>query len=139
MRVALTKPLAPDDSITNSFPFREQIPRQIRRSGWMSREGVEYSMSQWYPKICEYDAEGWQKQEYVSREFYGVWGNFNVEITLPSRFTVGATGQCVNPMEVGHGYNQIASGVKAGLQEPTAGSGMTTWKFQAENVHDLAW
>ncbi|HZK75390.1 MAG TPA: M1 family aminopeptidase [Candidatus Kapabacteria bacterium] len=139
MRVALSKLLAPGDSVTIAFPFREQIPRQIRRSGWMSREGVEYSMAQWYPKICEYDAEGWQHQEYVSREFYGVWGDFHVEMTLPARYTVGATGQCMNPSEVGHGYDQIAAGVKAGLQGPTASSGMTTWKFHAAHVHDFAW
>ncbi|MFI5202633.1 MAG: M1 family metallopeptidase, partial [Candidatus Kapaibacterium sp.] len=139
MRVALSKPLAPGDSVTIAFPFREQIPRQIRRSGWMSREGVEYSMAQWYPKIAEYDREGWQHQEYVSREFYGVYGEFDVQITLPSRYTVGATGQCMNPTEVGHGYDQIAAGVKAGLSEPTADTGMTTWKFHADHVHDFAW
>jgi len=139
MHVVLSKPLAPGDSTRIVFQFREQIPRQIRRSGWMSREGVEYSMSQWYPKICEYDAEGWQKQEYVSREFYGVWGDFRVEITLPSRFTVGATGECVNATEVGHGYDQIAAGMKEGLVEPNASSGMTTWKFHASPVHDFAW
>ncbi len=52
---------------------------------------------------------------------------------------VGATGQCMNPAEVGHGYDQIASGVKAGLAEPSAASGMTTWKFHADHVHDFAW
>ncbi len=139
MRVVLQKPLLPGDSVTIAFPFREQIPKQIRRSGWMSREGVEYSMAQWYPKIAEYDREGWQHQEYIAREFYGVYGEFNVQITLPSRYTVGATGQCMNPMEVGHGYDQIAAGVKSGLQEPTASSGMTTWKFHADHVHDFAW
>src|SRR5437588_348750 len=69
MRVVLSKPLSPGDSVQIAFPFREQIPRQIRRSGWMSREGVEYSMSQWYPKLAEYDYEGWHRQEYVSHEF----------------------------------------------------------------------
>jgi len=139
MRVALAKPLAPGASATIAFPFREQIPRQIRRSGWMSGEGVEYSMSQWYPKVCEYDFEGWHHQEYISREFYGVWGDFNVELTLPSRFTVGASGECLNPTEVKHGYDQIASGVKEGLVEPDNASGMTTWKFHASPVHDFAW
>ena len=140
MRVALAKPLAPGQSTTISFPFREQIPRQIRRSGWMSGEGVEYSMSQWYPKVCEYDFEGWHHQEYISREFYGVWGDFNVELTLPSRFTVGASGECMNPSEVGHGYDQIASGIKQGvfIGDPDA-TVMTSWKFHASPVHDFAW
>ncbi len=139
MRVALATPLAPGASTTISFPFREQIPKQIRRSGWMSAELVEYSMSQWYPKVCEYDFEGWHHQEYISREFYGVWGDFNVELTLPSRFTVGATGECINPSEVGHGYDQIAAGAKQGLVMPEYKPGMTTWKFHASPVHDFAW
>ena len=139
MRVALTKPLAPGASTTIAFPFREQIPKQIRRSGWMSADGVEYSMSQWYPKVCEYDFEGWHHQEYIAREFYGVWGDFNVELTLPSRFTIGATGECMNPSEVGHGYDQIAAGAKQGLSMPEYKQGMTTWKFHASPVHDFAW
>jgi hypothetical protein len=139
MRVALSKPLVPGASTTISMPFREQIPKQIRRSGWMSADGVEYSMSQWYPKVCEYDFEGWHHQEYISREFYGVWGDFNVELTLPSRFTVGATGECMNPSEVGHGYDQIAAGAKQGLALPGYAQGMTTWKFHASPVHDFAW
>ncbi|HEY3874384.1 MAG TPA: M1 family metallopeptidase, partial [Candidatus Kapabacteria bacterium] len=139
MRVVLSKPLASGDSVLISFPFREQIPKQIRRSGWMSAEHVEYSMSQWYPKICEYDAQGWQKQEYIAREFYGVWGDFHVEITLPSRFTVGATGECQNPNDVRHGYEEIASGQKEGMVLPTAQAGTITWKFSASTVHDFAW
>ncbi len=139
MRVALSKPLVPGASTTIAFPFREQIPKQIRRSGWMSADGVEYSMSQWYPKVCEYDFEGWHHQEYISREFYGVWGEFNVELTLPSRFTVGASGECVNPSEVGHGYDQIAAGKKEGIVGPSFTEGMTIWKFHASPVHDFAW
>src|ERR1051325_10278649 len=139
MRVPLPKPIVPGDSVTIAFPWREQIPRQIRRSGWMSREGLQYSMSQWYPKICEYDQEGWQRQEYIAREFYGVWGDFNVELTMPSRFVVGATGECQNPQEVGHGYESIASAQKTGMVMPNRASGMTTWKFHASTVHDFAW
>ncbi len=140
MRVILPAPLAPGTNVTISLPFREQIPRQIRRSGWMSREGVEYSMSQWYPKICEYDVEGWQHQEYIAREFYGVWGEFDVSITLPSQFTVGASGECVNPAEAKHGYERIAAGEKEGaFESDIAAPGMTTWKFHASPVHDFAW
>ncbi len=140
MRVALAEPLAPGASTTIAMPFREQIPRQIRRSGWMSAEDVEYSMSQWYPKVCEYDFEGWHHQEYISREFYGVWGDFDMELTVPSRLIVGATGTCMNPSEVGHGYERIAAGEKEGLVQPNPNlQGMTTWKFHASTVHDFAW
>ncbi len=140
MRIDLAQPLLPGESTTISVPFHEQIPRVIRRGGWMTSDGVEYSMSQWYPKVCEYDNEGWQIQEYIAREFYGVWGEFQVALTLPSRFTVGATGECTNPLEVKHGYDQIASGVKEGLIAPDPGvAGTTTWHFHANPVHDFAW
>jgi hypothetical protein len=140
MRVILPNPLLPGTSLNLKMPFREQIPRQTRRNGWMSREGVQYSMAQWYPKICEYDVEGWHHQEYIAHEFYGVWGGFHVEITLPARFTVGASGQCMNPTEVGHGYERIAGGEKEGIYIPVDDKpGMLTWKFDANEVHDFAW
>lgn len=140
MKVTLPAPLVPGASIQIALPFVEQIPRQTRRSGWMSDQGVRYSMAQWYPKIAEYDREGWQAQEYVSHEFYGVWGDFDVTLHVPARFTVGATGECQNPEEAGHGYERIARGEKEGRDEPHSGApGMTTWKFHASPVHDFAW
>lgn len=140
MRVELARPLVPGASVTLSMPFREQIPLQTRRSGWMSEQGVQYSMAQWYPKIAEYDREGWQAQEYVSHEFYGVWGDFDVTLHMPSRFTVGSSGECQNPAEAGHGYDRIAQGEKQGRDQAHIGEpGMTTWKFHASPVHDFAW
>ncbi|HET9134993.1 MAG TPA: M1 family aminopeptidase [Candidatus Kapabacteria bacterium] len=141
MKVRLSKPLVPRSSVTLSFDFFEQIPLQTRRSGWMNYDGIKYSMSQWYPKICEYDREGWHHQEYVSREFYGVWGEFDVTMTVPAKFCVGSTGQCQNPNEVGWGYDQIANGVKKGKVYPDSvhKTGMIKWNFKASNVHDFAW
>lgn len=139
MRVRLPKPLLPNTSTTIKFTYFEQIPKQTRRGGWMTLEGVQYSMAQWYPKIVEYDEEGWHAAEYLGREFYGVWGDFDVSITLPSSFTVAASGQCLNPQEVGHGYERIAGGAREGQAMPEEKSGMTTWRFHAENVHDFAW
>jgi len=140
MEVILPTPLAPSQQVKIELPnYKVQVPRVIRRGGWMSSEGVEYSMSQWYPKIAEYDQEGWHTQEYIAREFYGVWGNFDVKITLPSSYTVGASGECQNPTEVNHGYDQIAGGIKKGKVGPTYSKSNTTWHFKAENVHDFAW
>lgn len=141
MRVELDQPLAPEASVTLELPnWQVQIPRVIRRGGWGSRENIKYSMSQWYPKIAEYDNEGWQAQEYIAREFYGVWGDFDVTLHLPSKLVVGATGECQNPREVGHGYQLIANGEKEGRILPTdASEGMTAWHFTAHNVHDFAW
>ncbi len=141
MKVDLPKPLAPKSSVKLSMSFFEQIPLQTRRSGWMNGDGIKYSMCQWYPKICEYDREGWHHQEYVSREFYGVWGEFDVTVNVPGYFCVGATGQCQNPTEVGWGYDQIAAGVKKGIVHPDSAkkAGMISWHFKASNVHDFAW
>lgn len=60
--------------------FEAQVPVQIRRSGRNNAEGIDYSMAQWYPKLSEYDVQGWHANPYVAREFYGVWGNFDVEL-----------------------------------------------------------
>ncbi len=141
MKVTLSKPLAPKQRVTIAMPFFEQIPLQTRRSGWMNNDSIKYSMCQWYPKICEYDREGWHHEEYISREFYGVWGEFDVTMTVPSQFCVASTGQCQNPKEVGWGYDSIANGIKKGKAYPKdfSRSGNTTWHFKAENVHDFAW
>jgi hypothetical protein len=144
MKVILSKPLAPKSSINISLPFFVTIPPLTRRGGWMNADGIKYSMSQWYPKICEYDREGWHHQEYIAREFYGVYGDFDVTMNVPSKFCVGSTGQCQNPEEAGWGYDQIAKGVKKGKAYPDSvakakPNPMTSWHFKASNVHDFAW
>ena len=57
------------------------MPDVIRRAGKNSSEGVAFSMAQWYPKMAEYDHEGWNADPYTGREFHGVWGDFDVKIT----------------------------------------------------------
>ncbi len=69
--------------------FEAQVPVQIRRSGRDNAEGIRYSMSQWYPKMCEYDYEGWHPTPYVAREFYGVWGDYDVTIKIDKSYKLG--------------------------------------------------
>jgi hypothetical protein len=90
-------------------------------------------MAQWYPKMCEYDYEGWHANPYVGREFHGVWGDFDVKITIDSSYVIGGTGYLQNPQEIGHGYSQPGQKLKrpAGPQ--------LTWHFKAPNVHDFMW
>lgn len=126
--VKLAQPLLPGKSTTFEMKFNSQVPIQIRRSGRNNKEGVDYTMTQWYPKLAEYDRDGWHSEPYVSREFHGVFGTFEVEITIDSKYTLTGTGVVQNPQEVGHGY-----------AETTPTSEKTTWKFKAENVHDFAW
>lgn len=133
LKVTLARPLLPRKSTTFDYSFSGQVPVQIRRSGRDNAEGVAYSMTQWYPKIAEYDHRGWHAIPYVGREFHGVWGDFDVTLELDSAFTVAATGVLQNPHEVGHGYPH---GRKR-LQRP-AGNRLR-WHFVAKQVHDFAW
>lgn len=132
MEVRLDKPILPGSKTTFELKFESQVPLQVRRSGRDSREGIAYSMTQWYPKLAEYDHRGWHAYQYVAREFHGVWGDYNVSITLDSRFVVGATGRLQNADKVGHGYE------KPGTQVKRPG-GDLTWNFVAKNVIDFAW
>lgn len=130
--VDLAKPIPAGGKTTFEMSFKGQVPLQIRRSGRNSAEGVALSMSQWYPKLAEYDFEGWHADPYIAREFHGVWGNFDVKLTLDKEYTVGGTGYLQNPDEIGHGYETPGTKIK------TKGKTLT-WHFLAPNVHDFMW
>ena len=133
LKVELDKPILPKTKVMLELDFEAQVPVQIRRSGRDNAEGVRYSMAQWYPKLCEYDYEGWHPTPYVAREFYGVWGDFDVNITIDKRYVIGGTGYLLNPQEIGHGYEAPGVAVK----QPAGNT--LTWKFSAPNVHDFVW
>ena len=82
LEVKLDRPIAPKAKAVFEMDFEAQVPVQIRRSGRDNAEGVRFSMSQWYPKMCEYDREGWHPTPYIAREFYGVWGDYDVKISI---------------------------------------------------------
>ena len=130
LSVTLAKPILPGKKAVFTMKFKGQVPIQTRRSGRDNAEGVAYSMSQWYPKLSEYDTEGWHADPYIGREFYGVWGNYNVNITIDAEYILGGTGFVKNPKEVKHGY-----GGYNGLPE----SEKVTWRFEAKDVHDFMW
>lgn len=133
LEVTLNKAIKPGESTTFTMDFEAQIPVMIRRSGRNSKEGVALSMAQWYPKMAVYDFEGWHTPPYIGREFYGVWGDFDVTIHIDRNYVVGGTGKLQNPQEVGHGYQDknkktnIAKGEKL------------TWHFKGKNIHDFTW
>ena len=134
LEVTLANAILPKQKTTLSLDFEGQVPLQIRRSGRISEEGVALSMAQWYPKLCEYDFEGWHANPYIAREFHGVWGNFDVKITIDKAYTIGGTGYLQNKNEIGHGYQD--AGVKVVYPKKTK---TLTWHFYAPNVHDFAW
>lgn len=134
LEVKLKKPILPGSSVTFTMAFEAQVPLQVRRSGRDNPQtGVRYSMSQWYPKLCEYDQEGWHPTPYIAREFYGVWGDYEVNITIDKTYLLGGTGYLQNPQQIGYGYE--AAGTKV---ERPAGNKLT-WRFSAPNVHDFMW
>lgn len=133
LKVDLAKPLLPGARTTFQMDFRGQVPVQIRRSGRDNREGISYSMTQWYPKIAAYDRRGWHADPYVGREFYGEFGDFDVHIHIDSSFTIAATGTLQDTERIGHGY--APSGT---VPERPTGSELD-WHFLAKDVHDFAW
>ena len=127
----LNKPLLPGKKTKLSMVFTAQVPLQIRRSGKLNKEGIDMTMTQWFPKLAEYDHEGWHPNPYIGREFHGVWGNYSVNITIDKDYVVGGTGYLQNANEIGHGYSE---------KEPKESDSETnTWEFYAPNVHDFAW
>ncbi|MBX2930998.1 MAG: M1 family metallopeptidase [Chitinophagaceae bacterium] len=133
LEVVLTKPILPKSNTLMKVTFDAQVPIQIRRSGRNSAEGIKYSMSQWFPKVVEYDYKGWNANPYVAREFYGVWGDFDVKITIDKNYMVAATGVLQNANTIGMGYTV------AGYKPPRITTPTITWHFKAENVHDFVW
>lgn len=119
LEVDLAKPIQPGEKVTFDMIFNAQVPSQIRRSGRNNKEGVALSMTQWYPKLAEYDFEGWHADPYIGREFHGVWGDFNVNLTIDKNYVVGGTGYLQGTPEI-KGDKKIL-------------------RFKAPNVHDFTW
>ncbi len=118
MEITLDKPIAPGTETELSLAYISQVPVQIRRSGRYNKEGVAYTMTQWYPKMAEYDDEGWHANPYIAREYHGVWGDFKVTVAMDSNFVIGGTGV---------------------IKENGISGSKKNWVMTAENVHDFAW
>ena len=129
LEVTLNEPLTSGQSTVLELEFEGHVPDVIRRAGKNSKEGVAFSMAQWYPKLSEYDVDGWNTDPYTGREFYGVWGNFDVKITLNKDFTVGGSGYLQNADEIGKGYSD--------RKRSKSKKGEITWHFIAPGVHDF--
>lgn len=134
LEVTLAKPILPGKSTTLTLDFEGQVPIQIRRSGRNNSEGIELSMAQWYPKMAEFDFEGWHADPYIAREFHGVWGDFDVKITIDKNYLLGGSGYLENKNEIGFGYEENDKIVKKDPKTKTL-----TWHFIAPNVHDFTW
>jgi len=132
LKVKLDKAILPHSTVVFQMQFEAQVPLQIRRSGRDNPQtGVRYSMSQWYPKMCEYDYEGWHPTPYVAREFYGVWGDYDVTISIDKSYLLGGTGYLVNAAQVGYGYET------PGTKVVRPAGDRLIWHFVAPTVHNI--
>ncbi len=169
LKITLDEPLLPGVSATISMDFELKVPWLMRRMGWRNREGVEFSMAQWYPKLCVYDQKGWHRNYYLGREFYGEFATFDVSITLPESYVVGATGHLQNAEDIGamtakdpaetlgdRLFQSAFAGNDSGpapankelesvlsefskIMKQQKGPKLRTWRYHAEKVHDFAW
>jgi hypothetical protein len=130
MKVYLNEKIKPNSSTTFTMDWDSVIPKQIRRSGRNNREGIDMTMTQWYPKIAEYDYDGWATFDYVGREFHAPFADFDVTIKIDKDYVIGA-GILENPSEV-KGYTENPD-IK------TDKDNKATWKFSAKNMLDFAW
>ena len=140
VKLMLPQPLLPGKTVNISTPFHVQLPTYYSRSGY---DGHEFMICQWYPKPAVYDRKGWHPMPYLDEgEFYSEYGSFTVNITAPSNYVVGATGQLQTGDELERYRTAGAANYRAhktvAAYQPPAGP-VKTLQFRAENVHDFAW
>ncbi len=144
-KLYLNEPLKSGEKITITTPFHVKVP-----SGEFSRLGhigQSYQITQWYPKPAVYDRNGWNYMPYLNQgEFYSEFGSFDVSITLPKNYVLGATGDMVDGEKELEWLNQkvketeaITSYDSKDLSFPASDAETKTLRFKQSNVHDFAW
>lgn len=143
-RIELNEPLKAGDTILITTPFRVKIPKGV--TSRLGHIGESYQISQWYPKPAVYDRDGWHPMSYLDQgEFYSEFGRFEVSITLPENYILGATGSLQNISEIE--MLQQLSADSSWLNSPhlvdpsfpVSSVQTKTLQYIAENVHDFAW
>ncbi|MBC7862908.1 MAG: M1 family metallopeptidase [Bacteroidia bacterium] len=154
-KLILNTPLKPGEKIEITTPFRVQLPSAtISRLGHI---GQAYAISQWFPKPAVYDKNGWNQMPYLDQgEFYSEFGSFDVSITLPKNYVVGATGDLENgetelewldkkilqtESKIVKRRQLAAAGIQFfdSLAFPISSTEFKTLRYKQNNVHDFAW
>ncbi len=130
-KIKLKTPIAPAAKVTLVLKFVSKIPACINRAGKNNISGTDFTFTQWYPKICRYDAQGWHTDPYFGREFAGTFGDFNVTITCNKSYVIAGSGLLLNKSYTTNGW--------VNKQNENSINENVEWKFKAENVHDFAW
>lgn len=124
-RFDLPEAVAPGASTTLDIDFTTQLPRVIARTGYF---GSFHLVAQWFPKIAVLELPGergataprWNAHEFhMESEFYADFGSYDVSLTVPKGYTVGATGELQGA--------------------PNEKNGMVTHRYVQHDVHDFAW
>ncbi|WP_460891718.1 M1 family metallopeptidase [Rufibacter soli] len=143
MKLTLNQPLAPGARIMISTPFQVKLPDSFSRLGHV---GQSYQISQWYPKPAVFDKDGWHPMPYLDQgEFYSEFGSFDVRITLPANYTVGATGVLQNASEQARldSLAQVTAARKEfnpeDLAFPPSATATKTLHYKQDRIHDFAW
>lgn len=144
-RLNLPKEIAPGERVSITTPFRVKISKNFSRLGHVDQA---YMICQWYPKPAVYDKDGWHPMPYLDQgEFYSEFGSFDVSITLPENYVVGATGDLQTEAEKEFLEEKIKASKKVNygavsLEDhpfPSSSEKKKTIRYTAENVHDFAW
>ena len=153
MKVILDEPIAPNSSISFEIKFKTYFDAggdQRRRMKTFDAYGNKhFDGVHWYPRICVYDRKfGWETDQHLGKEFYGDFGTFDVQLTMPSHYVMDATGLLTNSEEVLPADLRAKLDIKNFKDKPlyekpsviTPNNGTyKTWRFRAINVHDFAW
>ena len=143
-RIVLNRPVKSGDTILITTPFRVKIPKGV--TSRLGHIGESYQISQWYPKPAVYDKSGWHQMPYLDQgEFYSEFGKYEVSITLPANYTVGATGELQTDTEKARleiiaadtSWNDFSDNRGNGF--PLSSEEFKTLSFTGNKIHDFAW
>jgi len=154
MRLDLPSPLLPRGGKTTiAIRYSFRVPEH--GSDRMGRDSTLYEIAQWYPRMAVYDdVRGWNTDPYLGQgEFYLEYGDYDYSVTVPAGYVVAGSGVLQNPSEVltatqrqrlstaSHSTDvvQIITQAEAASAKTRSVSGTKTWRFRAQNVHDVAW
>jgi hypothetical protein len=143
-KIILNEPLKQGDTILITTPFHVKIPKGI--TSRLGHIGESYQVTQWYPKPAVYDRRGWHQMPYLDQgEFYSEFGRYDVSITLPSNYVVGATGNLqtdeekkwLDMLSADSSWMRIPD--FGGRDFPKSSVHLKTLRYTEDNIHDFAW
>jgi hypothetical protein len=143
-KIILNEPLHQGDTIVITTPFHVKIPKGV--TSRLGHIGESYQITQWYPKPAVYDRMGWHQMPYLDQgEFYSEFGGFDVNITLPDNYVVGATGNLQNDKEkkwletLSSDSSWMRMSDYGGGDFPVSSNQLKTLRYTEDNIHDFAW